>query len=200
MDVSQVLTAEEFSAWFTPQHVLSLLGKHWGLSTAISAINERLRAGLVVAATESAVQTINGNVTKFQLAWIPPAGWVDHVFGYASPFWDTGQIELRLTGTGHYAGDTLALFNVKFRPADILKMLPDEPSKDDKAATPDRPTVSQEDLRAWHELFQNLHPNAVESLAVRSAAAMFPDNHIPRQWVRDLRGPQPRGKPTSRHE
>ena len=63
-----------------------------------------------------------------------------------------------------------------------------------------KPTVSKTELARWHDIFTKIYPDAVEALALRSATAMFPDNQVPRQWVRDLRGPQKRGKPASRHE
>jgi hypothetical protein len=59
----------------------------------------------------------------------------------------------------------------------------------------DLPKVDFEHLKLWHLAFEAAHPNGSEELAIKSARGAFPNNFVPRQWVRDLRGERPKGRP-----
>jgi hypothetical protein len=57
--------------------------------------------------------------------------------------------------------------------------------------------VSEANLRKFHQSFIDINPNTDETHEWDAAKAMFRNNQVSRKAIRDLRGPQKRGrKPT----
>lgn len=57
------------------------------------------------------------------------------------------------------------------------------------------PSVDYEHLKLWYVAFESAYPNGSEELALKSARGTFPEHFVRRQWVRDLRGERPMGRP-----
>ena len=122
--------------------------------------------------------------------------------GVESDFWDTGYLEVWVPHTIHEyrveLSGVVRLYGVRFWPdGDALLALP-PPQTDGAAPTEAKPPVSDADISRWFEVFSQIHQGSTEDFALRSAQSMFPDNYVSRQRVRDLRGPQKRGRPTKR--
>jgi hypothetical protein len=57
-------------------------------------------------------------------------------------------------------------------------------------------------LKAWFEVYQQAYADTAadtEDMALKSAKGMFPDKHITRAKIRELRGQRPMGRP-KRHK
>lgn len=177
------------------------LAKSLNLSThdlAVTQIHRELRSGRIKALCEE-VHVSVGNVID-RLKWVELDPWI---WKLAAPsatadFWETGYFHIAIPATvgGSGSQGSFELFRVRFG---WLRSR-SEPGSEVDASQPGKATVGKADLAKWFDVFSSIHPDAVEDFALRSASAMFPDNHVPRQWVRDLRGPRKRGKPASRHE
>jgi hypothetical protein len=199
------LSVEEFERWVPIPDALAVLDKHWTPHVSRETLWRYLQLGKLVARAESMV--FRGTDVAF--AQIPEALWKSEPPEYTS-FWLNGMYET-------FARDLneqqvlVTFFRVRVDPAGLARMVPQpavvrtresEPSKrkppKSKPPKQEKPVVPRADLARWHEVFRQVHPHASEALAMRSATAMFPDHHIPRQNVRDLRGPQ-RVKKSSNH-
>lgn len=197
---------DEFNNWVTVDDALGLLvditepwhKRRW--------LMERLKAGLIIGVARTGQPSerepkISAFVHISQRLW---QMWRDSGDEH---FWETNgenAIFDHYGSTGASGGSTpQRFFDVRFDPKTFSGKPPiappDAPDTKPEGAK-DLPAVKRRDLDRWHEVFKATHPNAPEALAMRSAAAMFPDNRIPRQWVRELRGPQPIGKPKTRHD
>jgi hypothetical protein len=119
-----------------------------------------------------------------------------------SDFWDTGYLDIWVPSTIHsYRVELMGrirLYGVRFWPdGDAFKVLSTDTEEEAKSQEL-KPPVAAADIERWYSVFSGTHEISSEDFAVRSAQAMFPDNHVSRQRVRDLRGPQKRGKPSNR--
>jgi hypothetical protein len=77
--------------------------------------------------------------------------------------------------------------------AELARSDPDpEPDESDE----NRPSVDFEHLKLWWAAYSAAYPQHPEKAALASARATFPGHFVPRQWVRDLRGPQLMGRPS----
>lgn len=81
-----------------------------------------------------------------------------------------------------------------------LKAIQSDPVGDSDDNATDLPDVDFEHLKLWWAAFSAAYPKHGEDLAVASARATFPKHYVRRQWVRDLRGPQPMGRPPKNKE
>ena len=182
---------------------------HFKFSTrelSVTQMHRELKSSRVQAVCHEAISFINGVSVRIPRAVIDT--WVWHV-GLPAPddgFWETGYFRVLVpetVGQTSWQGD-MEFFGIRFWPDGLPggadNPLPSTRKIDAESEDEAKPTVSKTDLARWHDVFSNIHPDAVEALALRSATAMFPDNQVPRQWVRDLRGPQKRGKPAIRHK
>ncbi|WP_422059122.1 hypothetical protein [Sphingopyxis sp.] len=170
---------------------------------SVTQMHRELKSSRVQAVCHEAISFINGMGTRISRAMLD--SWVWHVDVPAPDdgFWETGYFRILVPetmGRTSWQGE-IEFFGIRFwpdgLPGGVDNPLPSqrqEPSGDDAL----KPDVSQADLDRWHEIFTAIHPNAVEDFAIRSARAMFPENKVARQRVRDLRGPQKRGKPAIR--
>lgn len=204
-------SATEFEEWLHPVDVIEWYhqqGEREPKALIISLLSE----GVLQAAARQLI--VNGK--DLGISSIPKEYW--KAIG-ASDWWQTQRFHM---STGAIGGKNISAFDIRIDPEFRTLPGPDGPKEaapeqepepaqlapppaphpfapddkdDDSAAERDRPTVDLAALRQWHELFVQLHPAAVEAFALKSAKAMFPDRHVPRQWVRDLRGAQKRGKP-----
>jgi hypothetical protein len=180
---------------------LARLPGNWEYATKVKWIDGRLESGLIGAAA-GARRLKQQQVADLRIVKLKPSTWRGWACLADHDFWETGDItfyEFDVTG---YGGRTVAHFHdVRFDPGGFHGINPPEtgPVQSPAQAT-EKPTVSKAELAKWHEVFKIVHPDAAEALALQSAVAMFPEKHVPRQYVRDLRGPQKRGKPSSRHK
>lgn len=70
-----------------------------------------------------------------------------------------------------------------------------DPVEADDDEPADFPDVDFEHLKLWWTAFSAAYPQHGEDLALASARATFPKHYVRRQWVRDIRGSQPMGRP-----
>jgi len=191
-------TEEEFAKWLTPQQALNCLPGSWSYDTKVRWIDRRLESGLIRSAA-SASRGKSQQTATVALAAVPPQLWTQFACLAEHDFWKTGDVTFYSSTTGYDRQWSGTLHDVRFDPAGFQDAVPPEGGLA-SASTQDaeKPTVSRAELAKWHEVFKGVHPEAAEALALQSAAAMFPDKHVPRQYVRDLRGPQKRGKPPAR--
>jgi hypothetical protein len=192
------VAADEFASMLTPADTIASMP--YGAAN-YEQLSRELRNGRYVAAAEEIIWTYNGETGRDSLAVIPDSIWSIFKPDASSDFWVTGYFDTSIpsaTGAYTYAfGQWMRAFNTRIwvRPSFVPA-----PTRGAEADDRARPNVAMGDLQRWHRIFAEVHPDAPEALALQSAAAMFPDNRVPRQWVRDLRGPQKRGKPTSRQK
>jgi hypothetical protein len=190
------------------QCVLPAVGlDHFKFSTrelSVTQVHRELKSSRVQAVCHEAISFINGKQERVPHAILDSWVWRVEVPAPDDGFWETGYFRILVPenmGRTSWRGE-IEFFGTRFWPDGLPggadNPLPStdrqEPGSDDTL----KPDVSKADLERWHEVFSGIHPNTVEDFAIRSARAMFPDNKVSRQRVRDLRGPQKRGKPTNR--
>lgn len=213
----KLLTAAEFQHWLTPAAALSRLSAGWTERQRCDAILHRMKNGSLLVVARSFVG-IDAEGRKSQgFTILEPAMWSDPWRPRDRDFWTTGNIEfdndpgidimyrVNLYGEPPNDGPTIVVYfsDVRFHPetfefafeGQLVEEGEAESGEDEAEPSADMPTVDRAALKQWHVIFAQLHPGAVEEQALKSAKAMFPDHHVPRQWVRDLRGSQKRGKP-----
>jgi hypothetical protein len=191
---AESFTGLDFEEWLRPSEALDILSTAWGHETSARWIAGRLISGLIVAGAAAVMRRPGSPLHTF--VKVPADAWQDWACLRASDFWKTGDVTL-------YRGGSLAgqFHDVRFHPSGFVKAIPspgDQPAGEGSPS--EKPIVARADLARWHQLFVQVYPNAAEALAQQSAAAMFPNHRVPRQYVRDLRGPQKRGKPPSRQQ
>lgn len=190
------LSQTEMASWLRPRDALLAVPAHVEESARKNWIIHRLRKGIITA------RQGNGGI-------IPASAW--SLREIETDLWSMGDLcvtdepeDIDLAGPDFFDGEkwssevapihvgrptlTTTYFDVHFDPA-AFRVDPD------LSKTPLRRAPATSDLRQWYNVFQGVHPHATEDEAVRSAKAMFPDLHVSRQSVRELRGPQKRGKP-----
>ena len=92
----------------------------------------------------------------------------------------------------------IRLYGVRFWPdGDAFKAMPHGEEAQTEISDA-KPPISDADLTRWFEVFSKVHEVSTEDMALRSAQAMYLDKNVSRQKIRDLRGPQKRGKPPNR--
>lgn len=192
----------DFDHWLTPDSALGILPQTWGYETKTNWIFGRLRSGLIIAASRS-YQSINDSIISDKIYTLTQDIWQECERHREADFWQTGDVTFsKASSSDWYSTTTIGTaFDVRFNPAGFTCTISPRDNESAKfEPLKDKPTVSKSDLKLWHDIFKQVHPNGVEALAIRSAAAMFPDNSVPRQFIRDLRGAQILGKPKVRHE
>ncbi len=167
--------------------------------TAVTQIHRELEVARVVGIAEHAIWRRDGETSQAYFLIVTTWFWSIET-PLVHDFWVTGYRERLFPAKGYgISGDNwIKLFAIRFWFANSSTELPSKPAEPTERQ--EKPVVSRQELANWHEVFKSVHPSAVEAFAQRSAKAMFPDNHVPRSWVRELRGPQKRGKPATRHE
>lgn len=184
-----------------PLEALKLLnlGSH---DLAVIQMQRELKSGRIKAVCDEAIMFVDGQKTNQKFAVIGSWFWYLTYPDSDLDFWKTGYVQSLLPaniGQTEWQGD-IEFFGVRFSPVNLPGF---NQSNDDEIATDDeneKPTVSKSDLGKWYQVFLGVHEQASEALALQSAQSMFPDKSVPRQMVRDLRGPQKRGKPVNRRE
>ena len=206
------LTAAEFEQWLKPADALARLPTDWPFRTKRDWIYSRIADGSIIALARTAIGQERGREPeRATLAAINPVLWGEPFVTRDRDFWVTGDIGfddtpgIDLMWTMEPKDDqptrVYTFRGVRIEPTSFARELgddapPAEPSPDaDETESSDKRPVDPASLKRWHELFSQLHPGAVEEQAIKSAKAQFPDHHVPRHWVRELRGPQKRGKP-----
>lgn len=178
----------EYAASLAPKDALIRLGFEKEL--AVTQLHRELDVTRIVGIAEQVVWRRNAESSTAYYFIVPVWFW-NYDIKADSDFWDTGYHErgFPTKGYGFLPDNWIRLYAVRF-----WFNTQDADTPQEQVDT-DRPAVPRSDLARWHEVFKAVHPDAVEAFAMRSAEAMFPDHRVPRQWVRDLRGPQKRGKP-----
>lgn len=190
----QYAKPSDYEVSITPLDAIASYG--YARETAVVQLHRELQVGRASGIAEHAIWQRDGEVHQSYYLIVPTWFWSPQVT-LDQDFWQTGYRD-RFFPTKGYTFDVdswIRLFGVRFWFPNLAATRPLSTTTDS-----DRPSVSRAELEKWHQVFAAVHPDAVEAFALRSAAAMFPDNHIPRQWVRDLRGPRKRGKPAKRHD
>lgn len=169
---------------------------------AVIQLKRELEVDRVQGIAHEAIWSLGDNVGT--LKHFVAASWVWRLAmpRHDNDFWDTGYLDVWVPSTiQRYSVELMGrirLFGVRFWPdGDAFQMLntsADSGTKPSEAKSP----VAVADLERWYSVFVGTHEISSEDFALRSAQAMFPDNHVSRQRVRDLRGPQKRGKPANR--
>lgn len=171
-------------------------------SLAISQLIRELRHDRVQAVCHEAIPFGEDGRERIHFAIVPTWVWWRAPPSEDADFWETGYLYTLIPANagGTKIAGSVEFFGVRFWPDGLPGGADSAPSAESNEAQDKvtKASVSRADLARWHELFVQLYPDAPEALALRSAVAMFPDNHVPRQWVRELRGPQKRGKPANR--
>lgn len=187
------ISREEYESWLTPETMLEAMP--YGMLNK-TQLGRELRAERYRSAADEVIWAHDGFTGRDRLAILPRWVWTIAMPDVASDFWRTGYLDawVPVNRSAFDAGNWIRIYGVRFWAPGL--QLPEPKVSADSVA---KPNVAKADLARWHEIFVDVHPNAPEALALQSAAAMFPNNTVPRQWVRDLRGPQKRGKPPSRH-
>jgi hypothetical protein len=155
---------------------------------------------------------------------IPAAHWqqfpgeASHTRKLIKTFWETGDIRFWIPDNYHINLHCSVLyFGVRFDPTGIDDWVMEFPANVDytekeSIARPAKPMarepsssevgeehstltpIAESKLRRWHEFFIDINPHGTEAEALAHAKATFPKNRISREQVRDMRGPQKRGK------
>jgi hypothetical protein len=182
----------------------SQFGERWLL--------DQLKEGLVIAVARSGPTKADGPLEQF--VRVLPGLWKKWDDWGSDYFWSSGTaIFQHYSATGY--GDTVAsrFFDVRFDPASfngkVIILKPEAPaiavrqlaaaqagsSIVDNRAVP----LSRGDAEKFSRAILAGWPEATEELAYTKALLFFPDNRIPRDWLRGIfrviRGPKKRGPP-----
>lgn len=192
------IAAEEYETYLNPEATLAAMP--FGAANRAQLWRE-LRNGRYKAAADEVIWTHNGKTGRDRLAVLEHWVWTLFEPEIGSDFWTTGYFDTHIPSEdGRYhinSSGWIRVFGTRFLPN---APLPPPPAVAAPEARAEKPTVAKSELVRWHDVFKQVHPDAPEALALRSASAMFPEHHVPRQYVRDLRGPQALGKPKARRE
>lgn len=197
----QQASLEQYEQCISPRELLSRFP--YSAETAIKQIRRELEYDRIQAIAHQGIWRLGDDVGSESNLLVGSWAWWLSMPALDSDFWDTGYLEVWVPRTIHEfrveLHGNVRLYGIRFWPQGDGLLVLESPSKTIEAAPKEsRPAVSDADLRRWHDVFSVVHSQASEETAVRSAQAMFPDNHVARQRVRDLRGPQPIGKPAGR--
>jgi hypothetical protein len=199
MAAQPAVTAEDLDNWLTPLQAVELLKSAYRSEhLAIQTLLERLRGGMVQAVSRET--KLEGRKDSATLAPIPIAHW-DFVRG-ASSFWTTGDLVYNFRPQGEYESLTLRHFDVRFEPKSVRAIIGNEADRAPVSGeSPGEPTdkglpVSEAHLQAWYEVYKQAYRGAAdtEDTALKSARGMFPGKSVSREKIRELRGPQKRGR------
>ena len=193
-----VIAAEEIAAWLSPSAALEML-RSLDRRTAKLAILNRLQHGLI----RSGAQTATFQGQSYIRVPLDPDMWENAESGIVvSALWQTGDITIQMPITSPAYGRQsfpLALFDVRFDPVGIKALMPgaesvamqqpnSESPQTNEPETQKGPSVSDEHLRAWFELYQKAYQGSQDTLANahQSAVGMFPGKFVSRERVRQL--------------
>lgn len=215
--------AIDLATWFTPFEAVAYAAKVLGhLDQAAPAIWERLKGGLIRAVATTSSATLRGRspVPKHSPSFIPRSHWDNFRTGQTGQnFWKSGDASFFLPTTPHRdLPVTIRCFGIKLDPAAVRATLPPLPPAPEQpeptaeiAATPEgaeieplppikRAPVSDEHLRLWHELYQQVYQGSQDTLATayKSAVGMFPGKFVSRDRVRKLCAGRKIGRKSSR--
>ncbi|MCR2833309.1 hypothetical protein [Parerythrobacter lacustris] len=193
-----VADAESYARCLHPEGALASLGLS-SKGLAVTQLHREIRSARVQVIAHEAIWALDGTVISLSYPVIDAWYWHLSVPDEASDFWETGYFSASIPttkGKSKFRG-TVEIYGGRFWP-DNLPGGEGNPRPGQASAKDTRPPVPDADLRRWHEVFSQVHQHSTEEAALRSAQAMFPDNHVSRQKVRDLRGPQKRGRPGDR--
>lgn len=195
------MTAEEHSKWLPPKETIALLKSRMPYLIAVSTLIGRLRGDQIVAIAGSCTKIVGIKIeSKVGLIRMFPALWqlYSESFSRHYSLWDSGDIHFFEDATNITSKSTYSYYDVRFRPSDIVAMLPSSVKATDTIdaapladeAKPSGKPVSSAHLQLWHELYLKVYANSpVVTLphAIASAKGMFPDKSVGRDRVRELR-------------
>ncbi|MFS2108370.1 hypothetical protein ACCC88_01675 [Sphingomonas sp. Sphisp140] len=190
------ITPEDYHTYLEPSATLQAMP--FGLANYEQLWRE-LRNDRYKAAADEVVWAYKGKTGRDRFAVLDHWIWTIFKPEIGSDFWQTGYFDTHIPVEGAYSVSSsgwIRVFGTRF----LIQGATAVPKIAGPDATESRPTVSRAELASWHEVFRQVHPDAPEALALRSATAMFPDKRVPREYVRELRGPQKRGRPATRHD
>jgi hypothetical protein len=214
--------AIELATWFTPAEAAVYAAKVVGPDDAQPAIWARLQGGLIRAVATSSSATLQGRppVLRTGPSFIPKDHWDYFTTDRTGPnFWRSGDARFFLPRTeSRNLPLTISCFGIKLDPADVRATLPPPPPAPDQpeptteiAATAEEaeiepqlpirgPPVSDEHLRLWHALYQQVYQGSQDTLATayKSAVGMFPGKFVSRDRVRKLCAGRKIGRKSSR--
>lgn len=196
----QSTPAENYAKSLTPRQLLATFPYEDGL--AVRQAGRELRYSRLQAVAHEAIWHLGEDQGKLSYAIVDDWVWWLTMPKISDDFWETGYLEVWVPSTIHEfhveLQGAVRLYGLRFWPeGDAFGALPGATGISDQSRS-EKPPVSEADMSNWWRVFSGVHPEASEDLAQRSARAMFPDNHVSRQKVRDLRGPQKRGRPAAR--
>ena len=124
------LSEEEFGRWTPLPRALETISIALGnAGSAALALAQRLRAGLLQAAAETAVND-NRPADRVEFALVPPTHWKQEwAANPISAFWRSGQMTVTISHDHRaYSAQTATYFGLRVSPEGLAKMLPDRTS------------------------------------------------------------------------
>ena len=197
--------------WMTARDAVTLLEAHSVLG-APYVITKRARVGLIRAKAK----LLLWDKERHDEHYIHQSFWWVGVREGSTANWTSGDFETWIgfrddpqkIWTSRVSDVKIEAFGVTFERSGIEALLPNvetPEAQDDRPGVPTeakdkRPAISLDSLGRFYELFvalncQNGKRMPSEEATLAAAAAFFPRNSVARQWLRDLRGPQPLGRP-----
>ena len=114
----------DFEVWLRPTQAVKLLAGRGSWGTYTDQIVTRLKNDLIDAAADHATIRTGGKIEPMTLLRVPSTLWSGSVGSPSHSFWRTGDVEFMLPSTGYsVSSDTVALFDVRFRPEQIRAMV-----------------------------------------------------------------------------
>lgn len=214
------ITPEEFATWLTPSEALSSLQDCLERTEASHAIWDRLKGGIIRAAAEKSSKTVekgNPNLTD-RPSLILPVDWQYFTRSKEAQFWKVGDARFFFGRNSRWGQQvTILRYGIRLDPVAVGTLVaampskprpvapvaagaensdPRDPAETEEAQADKGPPVSDEHLRAWHDLYRRAYSGSVdtEEMALSSARGMFPGKSVSRERVRALRGRQRRGR------
>lgn len=193
------ISANEFEDWLTPKQAVALLDSVFGTDSqsyiSKHTLLECLRGRMVRACAAFSSKDGDNQIERNEIGadeWL-------HV-GENTIFWTSGHLTYKVHLRGSNRHTAIRHHDVRFEPESV-RIIGAPASKQAIAPRTDLepaqkgPRVSDAHLKAWYALYCSVYPgDTLESHAVKSAQGMFPDKTVSRDRVRELRGPQKRGR------
>jgi len=191
------LSSDDFQKWLTAPEVVTRLKDLGSRLTALSALADRLKAGLVGSAAEH--RTINLGAVESGPVEIPKGHW--NFDGVAvDDVWETAQFTIWVQSSERYEKERRDYFGVRFDPDDIEAMLaaarkqrpPASPQQALASRQPEKYQrkghVTDTQMKAWYAAFKAVYGgtarDVVEPFELDSARGFFQDKEVSREDVR----------------
>jgi len=209
-------TEAQFARWLRPHEFLALRGS-LSAHHAVSAIDVRLRGGLLPAAAGLAKWTNDGERKSAKLTTFPPDWWSRVEYDDPrSQFWVAPVVDVIIESEQTRSAPPIYFFDLRFEPdaaRALFGLLPADEPLPAPASTAPPPVspgtkpirrVSDARLKAWFETYNVQNPTAVHRVAKVAAEAKFRPQGVGKNQLyrimRTVRGKLTLGNPAmSRH-